>query len=1222
MHFSQHFSTLFFNTTQRLQAEKANQIFVLQGQSSLLITEAVKELLADPDTFLLEKDDSVFNQVWFAKVFPELLKPKEYHLLSYAQFSYLIQYLDPSFFAERLVILRDNLRQLYPIAAEDYLEKEDREDIGLRPENLPVYQAEQVCIDGKYYYSVKTPSVDFKTHDLFTESKELSNSTNAEIEVIDVSSDSYALDVFVNECIAGNDFSRSAAVKIYSKQPLSPVLLHSMKRLNHLLGQFGGRLLVFSEVSNLGGVQIKASTKDLLLKYWGATAKFKNISIYRNPNLNNDLTEVSQGHIVDTIINEYEMAKAGKNCRDLFLTAPTGAGKSLLFQLPAFHISGQGDVTIVVSPLIALMNDQVDAIRTDRRFEKVAYLNSELSLIDRDRIIESCKNKEIDILYMSPELLLSYDISHFIGSRKLGLMVIDEAHLITTWGRDFRVDYWFLGNHIRKIRKYGKYSFPMVAVTATAIFGGSNDMVFDSIDSLVMHDPHILVGEVKRKDIEFLINNHDAFTANYQSQKLNQTAYFIRKINELGLKTLVYAPYTRHIDQILAEVNRNSHRIATGYHGALDINSKKHAYEDFRDSRQKIMVSTKAFGMGVDIADIQVVYHHAPSGLLPDYVQEIGRAARRDDIQGFAALNYSSQDQRFTKALHGMSALRPYQLKEVLKKIHKTYLKNDRSRNLLLSVNDFGHIFDEARGLDQKVLTALMMLEKDYLAKNRFNVLIARPKKLFVKVYAHISEQHLLVMQRKYADTFQVVADAENGNKVIELDLDRYWYKHCPNKSFPLVKKAFYDDKLFQNDGISLTPQLKASFQRQGEFHAVYVQMQSFLESLKGILVRKRGFFSQIDLEKELFAVLQNQEKAEKLSKFILASYSGRLIQPGIIEPHAFLQQRRNKDGNYEYQVFGNQYLASFEAILRRLNNLFSKTEESVTEKFVTNKNSNTINYVRLGYFLEMLDLGTFEMKGGENPMVFIRINDPARIYRDSRDPNYSNTLLNKTLDRHTLSNRIFDHFFLRTFTNDERWNFIEDFFLGADGDDLLKKYPGGGPNNLDIIEELKKKELTLPEVSNSEDTDAKIHIFPPIPERFYTLKDLLTIVKDLKKETHRISDWLVKDPVLLHRILRESKIKLEKEILANLRSKLVAYHPDYFRDAMGLKKRIRFKGYDGLVQASVPYHNQPLEFYRWWSQNQDEVFLGLKEKVELFDKVNLNKPSLLKAEHKRLLSK
>ncbi len=746
MTIKEHYSDLIFRKIDLHKLDNANRIFVIQGQSSLINLDLVRTEIVDLDTFYLEKDELIFDKIWFSKVFTTLNQTKEFHLLSFAQFSYLINYIDPSFFIERVILLVDNLRQIYPIDEQDYLEKDEIENIELRPEKLPIYQAEQIAINGKYYYSVKTPLNSFNSLPIFEESKEFNCSSNQHLECIDVSSDPFSLDIFVNECIEQNNFKKQVVVKFYNKQPLNPAILDILKRLNALMNLFGGNLFILEDSSIAADYKVGESTQALLNNFWRKDAIFRNISVYKNPNIGNEISEVSQGLIVETIINEYENSINNEPCRDLFLTAPTGAGKSLLFQLPAFYVSEKGDVTIVVSPLIALMKDQVEAIMKDRNYEKVAYLNSELSLIDRERIIESCINCEINILYMSPELLLSYDITHFIGSRRLGLLVIDEAHLITTWGRDFRVDYWFLGNHIRKMRKYHNLSFPMVAVTATAIYGGANDMVFDSIDSLVMHNPHIYIGQVKRNDIEFVINNHEKFTVNYENNKINQTVEFVKRINELGLKTLVYTPFTKHIRQILDILKLEKQSIATGYYGSLDSLNKEFAYRQFKSGEKKIMISTKAFGMGVDISDIQVVYHHAPSGLLPDYVQEIGRVARKPETKGFATLNYSSQDQRYTKALHGMSALRQYQIKEVLKKIHKTYLKNNKNRNLLLSVDDFGHIFENSLDLDQKVLTALMMIEKDYLAKNRFNVIIARPKKLFVKVFARIPDQQLNIL--------------------------------------------------------------------------------------------------------------------------------------------------------------------------------------------------------------------------------------------------------------------------------------------------------------------------------------------------------------------------------------------------------------------------------------------------------------------------------------------
>ncbi len=1223
MTFSEFYSREIIKIITDHTSKKNNQIFVILGQTEIIDKSDLIENFADIETFHLNGNEELFNKKWFSTVFTKLNSELQFHLLSYAQFSYLINYIDSSFFKERVTIIRDNLRQIFPISKNEYLEESKDENIESRPEKIPIYQAEQIQISDYYFYSVKTLNDEFYSINIFEEKSELIESENMYIDNIDISSDQTALDFFLNSCILEDNLRKQAILKIYSKQPINSNIIENIEKANCVLKKFGGELYLLKEDVIKEDYEVKQTTKDLLLKFWGEKAEFRGLKVYRNPDLGNQVSEISQGLIVETIINEYTNSKKNHKTRDLFLTAPTGAGKSLLFQLPAFYISQSGDITIVISPLIALMKDQVNAVITERNFEKIAYLNSELSLIDRERIIENCQRGEIDILYMSPELFMSYDVKHFIGERKLGLLVIDEAHLITTWGRDFRVDYWFLGNHVRKIRKYNNLIFPMVAVTATAIYGGANDMVFDSIDSLVMHNPHIYIGQVKRSDITFAINNHDSFSANYETNKLAQTVDFIKKINEVGLKTLVYTPYTRHIRQIIDKLNIDNLEIATGYYGSMPAEQKEFSFRQFKSGQKKIMISTKAFGMGVDISDIELVYHHAPSGLLPDYIQEIGRVARNPTIKGFAALNYSSQDQRFTKALHGMSALRQYQLKEVLKKIHKTYNKNNKSRNLLLSVDDFGHIFENANGdLDQKVLTALMMIEKDYLAKNRFNVIIARPKKLFVRVFARISDQHLSIFKKKYCDTFTHVNSLENGNNIIEIDLDKLWYKNFSDKSFPIVKRDFYTGYLFRNDGIEIIPQLKISFERIDTFRNLYQNLHALFENIQAIFANFEGsFFNQKELEVELNKFLNDKTKSEKISKFILSSYSGRLIQPGVIEANAFLQQRREIDG-YKYRIFNNQYLASFTALINRLNNLFGNTEEVIVNRFVTNKESNSINYVRLGYFLEMLELGTFEIKGGENPMVFIRINDPVRIQRDSSNNSYTNTLLSKTLERHNLSNQIFDHFFLRSFSNSERWDFVEDFFLGSDVDILLDKHKGGKKNNLDIIDFLSNNSTPVKAEAIELTEKNNIHIFHPNPESFYNSSSLLTIENEKGIRTMKTSEWLVEDPVSFHTIFRKHKLKIDKKIFEILVSKIKSDHFEHFRDSLGLDIRIEFKGYDIPVKASVPYIDKPVEFYKWWCENKEQVTLNFKEKLILFDKVFMLKPNILKSEHRKLINK
>jgi superfamily II DNA helicase RecQ len=162
----------------------------------------------------------------------------------------------------------------------------------------------------------------------------------------------------------------------------------------------------------------------------------------------------------------------------------------------------------------------------------------------------------------------------------------------------------------------------MVAVTATAIYGGDNDMVFDSVNSLYMHDPHLYIGEVKRNNITFVIDNHERYLSKYDDEKEKETVSFIKSIAEEGIKTIVYAPYTKHIDRIMEKLRLDGKdNIAVAYHSGLSADTKQLAYTQFKDNEAKVMVATKAFGMGVDIPDIQLVYHHAPSGLLPDYVQ-------------------------------------------------------------------------------------------------------------------------------------------------------------------------------------------------------------------------------------------------------------------------------------------------------------------------------------------------------------------------------------------------------------------------------------------------------------------------------------------------------------------------------------------------------------------------------------------------------------------------
>lgn len=1198
-----------------------NPIFVFWGTSDYVDISAFISHIIDKDTFFKNGNDDLFDKKWFSSLFSYLTLVETddgnpYSIISFAQFSYLIEYISPDFFKDRIVIVKDGVRSLFPLDEQDFIDDLNEENAEVRPDKLPVYMGEQMKRGSHYFYTAKTPVEDYSSITLLDKPIKLESSeATMDLEVIDVASDLYSIDDFLNACIMENRFDKRMLVKVHAKHPREKAQDRVLRLINGLLRYFGGELLELIEPAVEESFTPRAETIKLLKQYWGENASFRSLMVYQNPNYDKELISISQGLIVENIINEYHNAKAGKPVKDLFLTAPTGAGKSLLFQLPAFHVSENNDVTIVVSPLIALMKDQVEQIKSQRKFDKVFCLNSDLSLIDRDRVIEACKAGEIDILYMSPELLLSYDISFFIGERRLGLLVIDEAHLITTWGRDFRVDYWFLGLHINKIRKYHDYSFPMVAVTATAIFGGENDMVFDSISSLYMHDPYMYIGEVKRDNILFAIDNHDRF-AYQDNAKINETIAFIEKIAELDYKTIVYTPYTKQVDQIIQQLNStHPESIAVAYHGNYDMDIKNDAYLRFKTGAQKVMVCTKAFGMGVDIPDIQVIYHLAPSGTLSDYVQEIGRAARLPQIKGVAALSYAPEDQRFSKQLHGMSAIKTWQLQEMLKKLYKQFVDHKRRRKMVIAVDDFGYIFNDATDLDQKVMTSLMMLEKDYLAKYRFNVLIARPKKLFVKVFARTDSMGYLNLKRLYPKYHKLIYK-KNDLYYLEIELDKIWEQKFINFNFPRIKHDFYAGSFLESDGITLVPQIKFSVALEANYKHVIREFDKLLNGIQRVLTGlSEGFFKATEFKDSLHAFIKDDKTCDKIASFFLTTYSGRLIGPGRVENNAFLQRRKVYQYE-EYRVFSTQYNQSFAGLKRILSSLFVDNNTDHAYKFVSSGSDFLTDYIRLGSLLELMHLGSYECRGGNSPMIFVRINDPLRIERDSNDRHYKNSLLEKTNKRFKSSCEVFDHFFLHSIDNDIRWDFIEDYFLGKSNDELFNDYPVQTKSHVDIIEYIKNNVTNSVSSSSATVVSTMANIFIPNEGEFFNEDRQLTI----GNTTKTISKWIVSDPMELHKMIVKYDLRIPSDSYKILMSKLNTNHFAYLRDTLGLRLYIDFPNFPNGTMAKVIYDQEPVKFYNWWKRNEDKVTMSHIELVRLLLKVNELSPKSLLKRHREIL--
>ena len=208
---------------------------------------------------------------------------------------------------------------------------------------------------------------------------------------------------------------------------------------------------------------------------------------------------------------------------------------------------------------------------------------------------------------------------------------------------------------------------------------------------------------------------------------------------------------------------------------------------------------------------------------------------------------------------------------------------------------------------------------------------------------------------------------------------------------------------------------------------------------------------------------------------------------------------------------------------------------------------------------LRFLDCGSFEMQGGESPMIFIRLNNPEKVHYDSQNPNYQNILFEKTQEKHIVSTEIMNHFFTRSFSNKERWNFIEDFFLGENNEELIRKYPGQDIKRIDVIKELSKKKVHVASKDISAGTNNAKMLYPPRPGK-YTQKDHLTLEVEGEKVTHTIKEWILLDPITLHRAVKNKLIYVDSAFVYKpLMNAIEKNFPEYHTKLLGTKKSLLY---------------------------------------------------------------
>lgn len=344
--------------------------------------------------------------------------------------------------------------------------------------------------------------------------------------------------------------------------------------------------------------------------------------------------------------------------KDTLALLPTGGGKSLCYQLPALILEG---TCLVISPLLALMKDQVDQMKN--MGVEAEYLSSELDEYDAEVIFNRCKDGLTKLLYISPERLTNRLFLQNLEEIQISFIAVDEAHCISEWGQDFRPSY----QHIKDFRSQLK-NIPCVALTATA-----TPKVLQEIQlKLNLKDPQIFQKSFRRNNIKIISDK--------VSDKYERVLNLLKYNDSSGI---IYVRTRREAEELSGFLHRNKITNVDFFHAGIPVKEKNAKQRMWVQSQNQVLISTNAFGMGIDKDNVRFIIHYSPAASIENYYQEIGRAGR-DGAESYAFLLWNEQELKTFDQILINQIPSKSEFQEIVSYLYSTFqiAENDLSDNV------------------------------------------------------------------------------------------------------------------------------------------------------------------------------------------------------------------------------------------------------------------------------------------------------------------------------------------------------------------------------------------------------------------------------------------------------------------------------------------------------------------------------------------------------------